>query len=928
MTKSTPKKDAFAEREARKYDRPIASREFIMEFLAEKGEPLSKQRIAEMLGLEDPTDLEALDRRLNAMERDGQLIRNRRNGYGLVDKMDLVRGYVTAHPDGFGFLVPDDNSDDLFLSARQMRMVFHRDRVVAHVSGVDRKGRREGAIVEVLERNTERVVGRFSQSSSQSKSVGFVIPDNKRVTHDIVVPQEHQATAVDGQIVVVQLLEQPSRRRQPMGQIVEILGEHMAPGMEIDVAIRAHELPHEWPDEVIDAIKIFTTESAAEIDTSDIGQREDIRELPLVTIDGADARDFDDAVYCEPHAKGWRLIVAIADVSHYVKPDSALDRSAVERGNSVYFPGRVIPMLPEVLSNGLCSINPKVNRLCMVCDMIVSGAGAIKSYRFYDAIMRSHARLIYDDVAKLLAGDNALRQEYHALVPHLDNLNKLYKAFSKQRKARGTIEFETTDTVIEFGSDKKIQSIVPLLRNDAHKLIEECMISANICAAKYLDKHKVPTLYRDHESPSVDKLTDLREFLSSLGLTLPGGDHPEAKHYAELLAQVSDRPDAHLIQTVMLRSLKQAVYAPENVGHFGLALEKYAHFTSPIRRYPDLLVHRAIRHVFSHEGASDVAPSFYYDANDMHKLGEQCSSTERRADEATRDVTAWLKCEYMTDKVGECFDGIITGVTSFGLFVELQDIYVEGLVHVTALSNDYYHFDPVKHCLIGERTQQTFRLADNVNVKVVRVDLDEKRMDFELVLSYAKHKAHGERKGKPKDRSKGKSKGNKARGGAKDDSKGASKRDAKRDAKRDINGKPKRKSAKKSGNKSVQSHKKKDKKARKSHQDTVEETAKKKLKNKRRSKTVPEADTVKKKSKSSAKTKKAAKTSPRGPLTDKSVGVAGAKKTASKKAVKKKSNIKKTAKQKKRVKQAANSVTANTGRKKATRKKATRKKAN
>jgi len=902
-----------------------------MEFLAEKGEPLSKQQLAQMLDLEDPTDLEALERRLNAMERDGQLIRNRRNGYGLIDKMDLVRGHVIAHPDGFGFLVPDDSSDDLFLSARQMRMVFHRDRVVAHVSGIDRKGRREGAIVEVLERNTERVVGRFSQNSTHSKSVGFVIPDNKRVTHDIVVPHEHQADAVEGQIVVVQLLEQPTRRRQPMGQIVEILGEHMAPGMEIDVAIRAHELPHEWPDDVNEAIKAFSVD----VDASDIGQRQDIRELPLVTIDGADARDFDDAVYCEPHGKGWRLLVAIADVSHYVMPDSALDRSAVERGNSVYFPGRVIPMLPEVLSNGLCSINPKVDRFCMVCDMIVSESGSINSYRFYDAVMRSHARLIYDDVAKMLSGDKALRQQYQDLVPHLENLNKLYRAFSKQRKVRGTIEFETTDTVIEFGPDKKIQSIVPLLRNDAHKHIEECMISANICAAKYLAKHKIPTLYRDHEPPAADRLTDLREFLSSLGLTFSGGDHPEAEHYAQLLAQVRDRPDAHLIQTVMLRSLKQAVYAPENTGHFGLALEKYAHFTSPIRRYPDLLVHRAIRHVFSQENAPENTSPFYYDHNDMLKLGAQCSSTERRADEATRDVTAWLKCEYMMDKVGECFDGIITGVTSFGLFVELQNIYVEGLVHVTALNNDYYHFDPVKHSLVGERTHQTFRLADKVNVKVVRVDLDEKRMDFELASADTQHDAGGARKDKSKRHSKGGSKS-----GSKNSSRNSSKNSAKENAKR----KPNKKSGKKSAQSPQHTAKKADIEANEKGQRSSEEKAKnksrKRSKGKKPNKSTLEQPVSKKKARSSAKTENNAKTESNSKAkiktktstakasstgsANKAVAVKGVKKSAVKKAAKKKSAPKKAVAKKNKSKQSATATKASATRKKSARKKVVR----
>jgi len=740
MDKPRNKPDAYAEREARKYDRPIASREYIMQILADKGVPLTWQQLAAILDLQEEQDKDALQRRLRAMERDGQVIRNRRDGYGLVEKMDLVRGYVTAHPDGYGFLIPDDSSDDLFLSARQMRAVIHGDRVVARVSGIDRRGRREGAIVEVLQRNTHNVVGRFFRESG----IGFVIPDNKRITHDIAVPKDYQGPAQEGQIVVVELVEQPTKRRQPLGRVIEVLGEHMAPGMEIDVAIRAHELPHRWAPAVDEEIQRYSEEVSA----ADFDGREDIRHLPLVTIDGPDAKDFDDAVYCEPNGKGWRLIVAIADVSHYVKSDSALDQSAQERGNSVYFPGRVIPMLPELLSNGLCSINPAVDRLCMVCDMNVSNAGTVKSYRFYNAVMKSHARMIYDDVAAMLEGDAQLRQRFAELLPHLENLHQLYKAFYRQRIKRGTIEFETTETVIEFGPHKKIQSIVPLTRNIAHKLIEECMITANICAAKYLDKHDMPTLYRVHELPNADKLADLREFLRSFGLKLEGGAHPEASHYAQVLNQVGDRPEAHLIQTVLLRSMKQAVYSPENIGHFGLALTQYAHFTSPIRRYPDLLVHRAIRHLI--EGGQ--ADNFDYSEEDMARFGEQCSMTERRADEATRDVEAWLKCEYMMDKVGECFDGIVSGVTSFGLFVELQGIYVEGLVHVTSLSNDYYHFDPIKHCLTGERTHQVYSLADKVNVRVTRVDLDEKRIDFDLVDKYQEEGGKKRRGEKPADK--------------------------------------------------------------------------------------------------------------------------------------------------------------------------------
>lgn len=717
--------DPHAAREARKYDKPIASREYLLQLLSEAGEPMTWQQLAQVLNINEPDDIEALTRRLRAMERDGQVVRNRRKAYGPLDKMDLVKGYVVAHPDGFGFLIPDDNSGDLFLSAREMRALIHRDRVVAHVTGIDRRGRREGAIVEVLERNTHQIVGRFQREGAMA----FVIPDNKRIVHDIAVPPEHEGDVDHGQIVLVELIEQPTRRRQPIGRVIETLGDHMAPGMEIDIALRSHELPYLWPETVEDEISGLK----AEVPESAKQGREDIRDVPLVTIDGEDARDFDDAVYCEPQGENWRLLVAIADVSHYVQVGSGLDQEAVNRGNSVYFPGRVIPMLPEVLSNGLCSINPKVDRLCMVCEMTVSKSGKVTKHRFFEGLMRSHARLTYNQVAAMLDGDKALRKEFSDVFPHLQNLHKLYRVFDRRRKRRGAIEFETTETTIIFGEGKKIDRIVPLIRNDAHKMIEECMIAANVEAAKFLATNDMPTLYRIHETPKEEKLADLRVFLSELGLDLPGGDEPEAQHYATLLASVRERPDAHLIQTVMLRSLNQAIYSPDNKGHFGLALGEYAHFTSPIRRYPDLLVHRAIRHVLRSKERSGIADSFDYSLADMYSNGEHCSLTERRADEATRDVVDWLKCEYMMDKVGEEFEGIVTSVLSFGLFVELDDIYVEGLVHITSLSNDYYHFDANKHTLTGEHTHTSYRLGDKVRVKVARVDLDEKKIDFEML---------------------------------------------------------------------------------------------------------------------------------------------------------------------------------------------------
>ncbi len=722
MSKRLPKKDPHQSREAQKYDNPIPSREFIMMLLEKEGRPLNRKKIARALGIRGEEQEEGLRRRLRAMERDGQVIFNRRGGYGLVSKMDLIRGRVIGHPDGFGFLVPEEGGDDLFLSAREMHRCLHGDRVVARVSGVDRRGRREGSVVEILEHANRHIAGRYYFD----KGVGFVVADNKRINQDILVPDEQAYGATSGQLVVVEIQEYPSARRQALGRVIEILGDHMAPGMEIDVAIRSHDLPQQWSPLVEAECEHLPMEVAEEAKQG----RTDLRGMPLVTIDGEDSMDFDDAVYCERNGKGWRLVVAIADVSHYVQPGTALDSEARVRGNSVYFPGRVLPMLPEGLSNILCSLNPDVDRLCMVCDMQVSEKGKLGKYRFYPAVMRSHARLTYNKVAAMLVeGDKVLRQEYQAVVPHLENLYGLYKRLHSQRVKRGAIDFDTTETRIVFGEGKKIETIVPVERNDAHRLIEECMLLANVATADYLSKNKIPSLYRVHDAPKSEKLTGLREFLAELGLKLKGGEKPEGQHYGELLAKVKDRPDAHLIQTVMLRSLAQAVYSPENHGHFGLAYEAYAHFTSPIRRYPDLLVHRAIRHL--HEG--NPPETFHYGMEDMLVLGEHCSMTERRADEATRDAMDWLKCEYMMDKVGEEFEGIISSVTGFGIFVELSDIYVEGLVHVTGLSNDYYHFDPVHHRLVGERTRRIYRLGDKVRVQVARVDLDERKIDFDMM---------------------------------------------------------------------------------------------------------------------------------------------------------------------------------------------------
>ncbi|MDO9214116.1 MAG: ribonuclease R [Methylococcales bacterium] len=728
----TSTKDPFAQREAEKYENPIPSRELILQLIEQKGKPLARTDIASSFHLDSEDDLEALRRRLRAMERDGQLLFNRGQQYCLVDNKNLIVGRIIGHADGFGFVRPDDGSDDLFLSPREMNPLLHNDRALVRIAGVDKKGRREGAVVEILERNTHEIVGRLYKEDGFT----YVIPDNKNIAQTVLIPKGGTGKAKQGQIVVAQITEQPTKLHQPIGRIVEVLGDHLAPGMEIDMAIRSYELPNTWSDELLEEIKPLTPE----VPEAAKENRVDIRDLPLVTIDGEDARDFDDAVYCKKTPKGWKLLVAIADVSHYVKVGTELDKEAHKRSTSVYFPEQVIPMLPEILSNGLCSLNPNVDRLCMVCELLIDGEGNVLRSKFFEAVMRSHARLTYTEVAQMLVeGDKTLAKKYAPLMPHLKEMYALYQVMRTAREQRGAMDFDTLETRIVFGENRKIEKIIPVVRNDAHKLIEEFMITANGAAARFLNSKKMPKLLRIHEGPSTDKLLNLKTFLGEMGLKLGGGAIPTPLDYMHLVESIKDRPDAHLIQTVLLRSMSQAVYSPELKGHFGLALEAYAHFTSPIRRYPDLLVHRAIRHVLQ----GKKAESFIYGVPDMVVLGEHCSANERRADDATRDVTSWLKCEYMLDKIGEDFTGIISAVTGFGFFVELAEIYVEGLVHISNLGQDYFHFDPTSHQLKGERSNVNFRLGDSVKVKVVRVDLDEKKIDFELVKKEAASKKVG-----------------------------------------------------------------------------------------------------------------------------------------------------------------------------------------
>ncbi|GLT19641.1 ribonuclease R [Vibrio zhanjiangensis] len=743
MSEHTPN-DPFAERESEKYDNPVPSREFILEFLEQAGVPLNRNDLFEALELKGEEQYEGLRRRLRAMERDGQLVFTRRQCYALPEKLEMIKGYVIGHKDGHGWVRPEGSvgkEGDVLLPHHQMKNLLHGDFVLVQPTQNSKKGKKEGRLVRVLEQRQGQIVGRFFMEYGYS----YVVPDDSRLSQDILIPNELRAGARMGNVVVIEITDRDSRTRGMMGKVVEVLGENMAPGMETQIAIRTHQIPHEWPEEVDAQISGLGEEVPEEAKQG----RVDLRALPLVTIDGEDARDFDDAVYCEAKkGGGWRLWVAIADVSYYVRPDSALDKEAINRGNSVYFPSQVVPMLPEVLSNGLCSLNPQVDRLCMVCEMTVSESGKLSGYQHYEAVMNSHARLTYSKVHHILEGDEELRQRYESLVPHLEELHRMYKVLKNARDHRGAIEFETIETKFIFNAERKIDSIEPVIRNDAHKLIEECMILANIASASLVEKAKEPALYRIHESPGEERLMGFRDFLGELGLDLKGGLEPSPTDYADLVRQIGERPDKELIQTMLLRSMKQAVYNADNCGHFGLALKRYAHFTSPIRRYPDLLLHRAIKYLIAkHNGTLKdrwtPTGGYHYSFDDMDYYGEQCSMTERRADDATREVADWLKCEYMQDHVGEELEGVIANVTGFGFFVRLTELHIDGLVHISTLDNDYYQFDPIGQRLIGESFGAIYRLGDAVKVKVLSVNLDDRQIDFELVETSRKLRGKG-----------------------------------------------------------------------------------------------------------------------------------------------------------------------------------------
>ncbi|MEH6784580.1 MAG: ribonuclease R [Alcanivorax jadensis] len=768
-----PKKryrDPHADREAENYENPVPSRELILEVLNDHGKPMEFEQIASLLEVDEDGEV-GLERRLKAMLRDAQLVQNRNGKLGVVSRMDLIAGRVQAHKDGFGFLIPDDKTQsDLFLGPRQMEKVLDGDRVLVSDAGVNRFGKKEARIVEITERVATEVVGRYYREAG----ISFLQPENRRITREVLVEDKNGLKPNPGDHVRATITQYPSRDHHVLVRLEEIIATPDQAGMEIEVALRRFEIPHVWPEGVEADAERF----GAGVPHKAKAHRVDLRDLPLVTIDDETARDFDDAVYVERRPRGgWRLIVAIADVSHYVSPGSALDREAATRGNSVYFPNRVVPMLPEALSNGLCSLNPHVDRLCLYCDMRISANGRLTGFVFREGVMRSRHRLTYNKVGAMIEEpDSQLAQDTVASLDDesLDmiwSFHEMFLALRKRRAERGAIDFDSDDTRIIYDENQKIQAIVPVTRNVAHIMIEEAMLAANICSAKLLEKAGVPALFRNHEPPKEERLSKLQQFLGGLGLSLGWSEGAPRPHvYQDLREQILERPDRNVIQTMMLRSMTQAKYEAENKGHFGLAYKAYTHFTSPIRRYPDLLVHRAIRFLIRSEAVPNHVDNpgklpkiprekiIPYSQADMVAIGEQCSMTERRADDATRDVVSWLKCQFMESHIGDVFEGVISGVANFGLFVQLNELHIDGLVHVANLDSDYYHFDEVNLTLTGESSGRKFGLGDGVTVRVAAVHTEERKIDLQLESSTPSGK------GRPKGGSK-KTGGGNRRGG-------------------------------------------------------------------------------------------------------------------------------------------------------------------
>ena len=729
--KSNKKKDS-----TRKHKR--LSTDIVLKYLSQRTEPSNTKAIAETLGRVGKDGRQETFDILELLRDEGKVSQLSKHRWAMKHAIQEHRGKVVGHVDGHGYVLTDETREKVFLRAQDMRDALHNDIVNVRITGRDRRKKLLGQIIDIVERGNLVIIGRYFNEGNQH----FVVPDDQRIGQDIAVLADHTAGAKSGQVVAIKITKHPTKNFQPLGEITEVLGDYLSPGMEIEIAIRKHELPHQWPTAVEQQVKSFDQE----VTEKDFKGRTDIRDLPLVTIDGEDARDFDDAVYCQPMENGRnRLMVAIADVSSYVKEQSPLDQEAWHRGTSVYFPNNVIPMLPEVLSNGLCSLKPKVNRLCFVCDMVIGKDGDIESYDFYQAVMYSHARLTYTQVAALIAGDKDASNVPTELQPAIDDLYALSNKLGKCRRRSGTIEFEIPEPVIVFDENRKIDRVEARERNDAHKLIEECMLAANICASLILEDSDAAGIYRVHDAPDEDKIADARIFLRQFKLLLGGGDTPEPKDFADVINKVSDPLTAKIVQTTLLRSMKQARYDVENTGHFALNFDSYTHFTSPIRRYSDLLVHRQIRRLLDNPNLQDTDEKFIQ----VEKTAVQTSSTERRAEKATREAVQWLKCEFMSHKIGDHLFGVISSVTEFGVFVELEKFYIDGLVHITALGEDYYRYEADNRRLVGESSGKTYQAGDRLEVQVARVDMEQGKIDFTLT-DVKNEKFNRAKGGKPK----------------------------------------------------------------------------------------------------------------------------------------------------------------------------------
>lgn len=714
------------------------STDIVLKYLSQRNEPANTKAIAETLGRIGKEGRQETFEILEQLRDAGQVSQLSKHRWAMKHAIRDHRGRVVGHVDGHGYVLTDDTREKVFLRSHEMREVLHNDIVNVRIVGRDRRKKLFGKIVDVVERGNPTIVGRYFKENN----INFVVPDDQRIGQDVFVLPEHVGGAESGQVVSVTITKHPTKHFQPVGEITEVLGDYLAPGMEIEIAIRKHQLPHQWPD----AVQQQVAKLSPEVADKEFANRQDIRDLPLVTIDGEDARDFDDAVCCLPLANGRsRLLVAIADVSSYVKEGSALDQEAWQRGTSVYFPNNVIPMLPEELSNGLCSLKPRVNRLCFVCDMEISAKGEVETYDFYQAVMYSHARLTYTQVAALLDGDADASNIPPELHEPVHNLYALSQRLGQNRRGPGAVEFEIPEPVIIFDEDRKIDRIEARVRNDAHRLIEECMLAANICASLMLDEADLAGIYRVHEAPDENKIADARAFLRQFKLLLGGGDQPEPRHFAEVINKVDDPLTAKIVQTALLRSMKQARYDVENKGHFALNFDSYTHFTSPIRRYSDLVVHRQISRVLANPEARDDDETFLR----IEQTAEQASSTERRAEAATREAVQWLKCEFMSHKIGDKMHGVVSSVTEFGLFVELEEFYVDGLVHITSLGQDYYRFNEDRRQLVGETTNKVYHTGQRLKVQVSRVDMEQGRIDFSLT-DVLKEKFHKQKRRKHK----------------------------------------------------------------------------------------------------------------------------------------------------------------------------------